>query len=69
MADINTQNDFLISSNGATLAPLLPVNIKSRQEAYRTAAWIVGMAIMLPLDPDDPTDPTFEEVRDAIANT
>jgi hypothetical protein len=66
MTDINTINDFLISTNGDNLVPLLPVNITTKQQAYRTAAWIKTLAIMLP-DEDPATE--FDDVQQAIRNT
>lgn len=61
-----TDNDFMISSNGRNLAPLLPVQITSKQQAFRTAAWLKTLAVILP-DEDDAS--TYDEVESAIENT
>lgn len=61
---IRTTNDFMIGTDGRQLAAILPVNITTREQAYRTAAWIETMAVTLPTETDDP--PTFEQVREAI---
>jgi hypothetical protein len=66
MTDIRTDNDFMLSSNGANILPILPVAIRTRQQAYRTAAWIKLMAVML--DDEDPAT-SYEDVETAIANT
>lgn len=65
---IRTDNDFLIGSNGRTMAPMMPLVITSREQAYRTAAWIKTMAVMLPHEEGD-DGPSFEEVEQAIRNT
>lgn len=64
--EIDTSNDFLLGSNGDAIAPMLPVVITSREQAYRTAAWLELMAPVLPAK-----DPgvTYEQVRAAVANT
>lgn len=66
MSDIETINDFLIVSRGKTLAPLMPILITSRQQAFRTAAWIALMGEMLP---NEEVASTFDEVSTAIRNT
>lgn len=64
---IRTDNDFMIGTDGQKLAAMRPVNITTREQAYRTAAWIEVMAITLPTESDDP--PTFEDIREAIRDT
>lgn len=61
-----TDNDFMISSNGRNLAPLLPVQITTKQQAYRTSAWLKTLAVMLP---DEDEASTYDEVEKAIQNT
>ena len=60
------QNDFLIGTNGSVLASMLPVEIKTREQAYRAAAWIETMGITLP---HEEKEATYEEIREAIRNT
>lgn len=67
---ISTINDFMISSNGERLAPLLPVMISTREQAYRTAAWLKTLGEILPSEAGDDSDgPSFEDVEQAIRNT
>lgn len=63
---IRTDNDFMIGAGYGRLTPTLPVAITTRQQAYRTAAWIKLMGEMLP-DEDPPS--SYEDVETAIANT
>lgn len=63
--NIDTQNDFFFGTNGDTMGPFLPVVITSKEQAYRTAAWIELMGSMLPAE----TDLTYEQVRQAIRET
>lgn len=66
-AEVDTSNDFMIGTDGQKLAAMLPVNIVTREQAYRTAAWIAEMAVTLPTESEEP--PTFEQVREAIRST
>ncbi|CRK59053.1 hypothetical protein [Alloactinosynnema sp. L-07] len=66
MSDIRTDNDFLLGSSGASIAPMLPVRITTKQQAYRTAAWLTFMALILP---DEPVPSTYDEIHNAIGNT
>jgi hypothetical protein len=61
-----TQNDFLLGGNGEALQPILPIVIRTREQAYRTAAWIKLMGVILPHEDEEST---FEEVEEAIRNT
>jgi hypothetical protein len=63
---INTTNDFLVSCSPRGMAPILPIQIRSKQQAYRTAAYLKLLATALP-DEDPPS--TYEDVEKAIANT
>lgn len=66
---IRTDNDFFLGTDGRQAAPMLPVVITSREQAYRTAAWIKLMGSTLPSEnPYEPTV-TFEDVEEAIMNT
>ena len=67
--NIRTDNDFLIGTNGATIVPMLPVNITSKEQAYRTAAWIAVMGFTLPLEDDANNAIEFEDVYEGIMNT
>lgn len=62
---IDTQNDFLIGSNGSEIVPFMPIVITSREQAYRTAAWIKTMAVILPAEEGH----TYDEIEEAIQNT
>lgn len=69
MPEIVTNNDFLIGSDGQGVGPpLLPMRITTREQAFRTAAWIEIMGETLPSEHDDDA-PTYEQVREAILNT
>ena len=66
--EIRTSNDFMIGGNGSSVGPpLLPMQITTREQAYRTAAWIELMGEMLPSEGDGSL--TYEQVREAIMNT
>lgn len=64
--DVTTANDFFLAGNEARIAPLVPMVITTRQQAYRTAAWLEVMAMVLP---PEPGDHSYDAVRTAIANT
>jgi len=66
MQDINTTNDFMIGGNNDYLTPLFPVKIATKQQAYRTAAWIKLLAEVLP---DEEVGSSYEEIETAISNT
>lgn len=67
---IRTDNDFLIGTNGTNLAAMLPVHISSREQAFRTAAYIAIMGESLPSEDGGGIDRvTFEDVREAVLNT
>jgi hypothetical protein len=62
--DIDTSNDFLVSSTdaGDTLAILLaPMGRIPKAKALRLAAWLVAFA--------DPLDEEFPGVLEAVRNT
>lgn len=62
-----TDNDFAIGvQGGRKLAPMLPMVITSRQQGYRTAAWIKIMSMRLP---DEEVASTYDEVEQAIKAT
>jgi hypothetical protein len=63
---IETKNDFFFTSNGKTLYPQFPVIIRTKEQAYRTAAWIKAMAEVLP---SDGTNYTFTEIYGAVINS
>jgi hypothetical protein len=66
MSVTRTENDFMIGGNLAGITPALPMHIRTRQQAYRTAAWIKLMGELL--DDEDPATP-YEDIETAIANT
>jgi len=68
---INISNEFMISLGSTppdhkVIAPLRVPRFRTRQQAYRCAAWIVAMAEVLPNETDDDT---FLDILDAIKNT
>ena len=62
----NTLNDFLLGSHGATIIPALPMRITTRQQAYRTAAWLTVMAVVLP---EEQVASTFDDIIHAIRSS
>lgn len=65
--DIRTDNDFFLGSDGASVGPNLPMRITTREQAYRTAAWIELMASTLPSEGDGVL--SYEDVREAVMNS
>lgn len=71
MADheINTGNDHFLGGNSSMgIAPTLtgtPV-FKTKQQAYRFAAWLITVAMILP---DEPGEHSFDDVLQAIRST
>lgn len=63
---IDTTNEFLLGSNGNNIAPQFLPRLRTRQQAYRFAAWCQTMGESLP---DEPGGHTFEQIRKAIRNT
>lgn len=66
---VNTTNEFLLGLTGGDhpmVAPHSHPTYRTKQEAYRYAAWLLFMADCLP---DEPSKHTFEEVSQAILNT
>ncbi len=63
---MRTDNDFMFASDGERLAPMLVVDIRTREQAYRTAAWIETMGFILPHEDETAT---YEEIREAVRNT
>ncbi len=63
---MRTDNDFMFGSDGERLAPMLVVDIRTREQAYRTAAWIETMGFILPREEEEHT---YEEIREAVRNT
>lgn len=61
-----TDNDFFFGSDGQSLQPFTLVVVTTKQQAYRTAAWIKLMGEVLP---DEAEPSTFEEVEQAIMGT
>ena len=65
---INTANEFYLGSQsgGAVIMPGFYPALRTRQQAYRFAAWCATMGETLP---DEPAAHTFEQIRDAIRNS
>lgn len=74
-ADINTANEFLlglssISGQPAIEAAFIRPVFRSRQQAFRFAAWLATMAETLPDETPEATHAhSFEEILAAIQNT
>lgn len=68
MPEVNTANDAFWGSNGESIAPIVPAVFYSRQAAWRAAAWLVVMAIVLDEEPDQ-EGVTFEQILEAIKET
>jgi len=66
MSEPKTSNDFMFGGNGSQVAPLLPLVITTREQAYRTAAWIKAISVILP---HEEQEHTYEEIEEAIFNT
>lgn len=69
MADreIDTANDFMFGTTGTEMSPMFLPRITSREQAFRTAAWIEIMGQVLPSETDE--EVTYDDVREAILNT
>lgn len=64
---VRTDNDFLLAKHGSVLVFMLKISaIRTRQEAFRTAAWLVCMGEVLP---NEVPGSEFEEVLEAVRNT
>lgn len=63
---VSTANDFIMGWNGETMGFMLPVDISTKQQGYRTIAWI---ETLLRFMPDEPGNHTMEQVREAVSNT
>lgn len=70
LPDIDTFNEFMLSRGGsgagAYVAPQVYPRFKSRQQAYRFAAWCELMGETLP---PEGVDRSFDEIRQAIRET
>jgi len=67
--DIDTRNDFFLGTTGHELGAMLPVRITSREQAFRTAAWIALMGYSLPSENPNGPHVEFEDVKKAIEST
>lgn len=62
MGEINTINDFLLGTNGESFGFLIPpAGAMSKEQALRTAAWLVALA--------DPLQSDFPAVLKAVMGT
>lgn len=70
LPEVDTLNEFLLarggSGKGAYITPQHYPHFRTRQQAYRFAAWCVVMGETLP---PEGVDRSFDEIRDAIRNT
>jgi hypothetical protein len=66
VSEINTMNEFLVSKLPDEITPQLLPRLRTRQQAYRFAAWCQVMGEQLP--PED-GDHSYREIRNAIRNT
>lgn len=62
---VDTQNDFLFGMSARRLHPLMAVEITTREQAYRTAAWIIEMGHLLPAE----SQVTFDQIHRAVQGT
>lgn len=67
--EIETKNDFLLGATGSHLSSMLPIHITTREQAFRTAAWIALMGYGLPSENPNGVRIEFEDVKRAIENT
>jgi hypothetical protein len=63
---VDTANDFGLGLQMSTIRPIAYPQFKTKQQAYRFAAWLINMAELLP---DETLDHSFDEVNEAIRNT
>lgn len=63
---VRTDNDFLLAGHNGALVFMLQTVIHTRQEAFRTAAWLICMGETLP---NEVPASEFEEVFEAVRNT
>lgn len=70
LPDVDTLNEFLLSKAGsgmgAYVAPQVYPHFKTRQQAYRFAAWCELMGETLPAEANDSS---FDVIRRAIRGT
>lgn len=64
----NAANDALWGSNGVTITPLLPPIFSTRQRAWRAAAWLKEMAIVLP-EEEGQEGVTFEQILEKVQDS
>lgn len=60
-----TLNDFGVVYAGDALWTTIPVSVRTRQQAYRLAAYVKNMGEVLP---DETRASTWEEVEGAVQN-
>jgi hypothetical protein len=65
--EIRTDNEFLLAGNGNWIAPVRPIIVTNREQAYRLASWLIHMAVSLPHEDEDHPH-SFSEIHEAIAN-
>lgn len=67
---LETANEFMLAERGggrgAEISPMLLPRMRTRQQAYRFAAWCETMADVLPNEPGSTA--TYEQIRAAIRN-
>jgi len=66
---IKTDNDFMFGSNGVSIQPVLTPVITTREQAFRTAAWIKLMGYALPSENPEGDTVLFQDVEEAIMET
>lgn len=68
---VNALNEFLVAYSGSRLGgayvtPRIYPMLRTKQQAYRLAAWCATMGEQLP---DETGAHTFEQIRDAVRNS
>lgn len=66
--EVDTVNEYLLASRqgGNEISPAMLPRFRTRQQAYRFAAWLNAMADTLP---NEPRQHTYDQISKAIRNT
>lgn len=67
---VDASNDFMIGGNGNELGPILPLRCRTREQAFRAAAWLISLGEVLPTEAHEGEEMlTYEEVLKAVRST
>jgi len=64
--EISTANDFMMGWDGVRIQFILPVNIETKQQGYRTIAL---METLLNFMPDEEGAHTLDQIREGVQNS